>query len=198
MNEYNEVENEESVPTAEPEETPEPSQETDPVEEELERIETTKRTKLEKLEYTKQRIEKQLAEERRKEGIVDEDDRPLTVREFRALQAQEAQYTAKQLVENLDVPENVKRLAKHHLDNTVKPSGDPQTDLTNALALVEAVRNRQLGEEAARAAKVRTAPSSPSAPPKTPGSVPEFTKEERAVMRGFKLTEEEAAQALRG
>lgn len=189
------VEIEEAVPTAAPEETPEPSQESDPVQEELDRIETGKRTKKEKLLYTKERIEKQLAD--LGETKVEDEDRPLTLKDLLAFQAVQAQDTAKTLADEIE-DEAERKLTLHHLENTIKPSGDPQTDLRNARLIVRAVKNSQLAEEATRTTRARTQPSAPAAPPKQAGTTPEFSREEAAVMRGFGLTAEEAAEALKG
>jgi hypothetical protein len=192
MDEETQVENP-VVPTATPEETPAPSQEKDPVKEELERIENGQRSKKEKLLYTKKRVEEQLAA--LGDDEVDE-NRPLTVKDLRTFQAVEAQETAKTLAAEI-MDDNERKLVLHHLENTIKPSGDAQTDLRNARLIVNSVKNGQLAEEAARAAKARTAPSAPGAPPKGPDAKPELSKEDEAVMKGFGLTQEEALAALK-
>jgi hypothetical protein len=194
MEENTQVETEEVVPTATPEETPVPSQEPDPVQEELDRIDTAKRTKKEKLLFTKQRIEKQLAEFGDEPESID-DDRPLTLKDLRAIQASEAQQTAMTLAEEIE-DANEQRLVKHYLETTIRPSGDAQTDLRNARLMANAIKNRQLAEESGRAARARTAPSAPAAPPRQVGAEPEFSKEEAQIMKGFGLTKEEAAKAL--
>lgn len=192
MNPENEAENVEAVPAAAPEETPkEPSQEADPIQEELEKVEKGKRTQREKLEYTKQRVEQQLAE------LENEDEnRPLTVKEFRALQAETANKTARQLVDSIDESDAYKALVKHHLESTIRPSGDAQTDLLNARRLVDGVKNRQLAEEATRAAGARTSPSSPSAPPKDKGKEPELTAEQQRFAKVTGLTPDQVKEAL--
>lgn len=198
MDENTQVEPEVAVPTAAPEvtETSAPSQESQEnlVQAELDKVETAKRTKKEKLEFTKQRIERQLAELGESPDVIDE-DRPLTLRTLQAYEAEKAKETAVTLAEQID-NEAERRLVLHHLENTIKPSGDAETDLRNARLIVNAVKNGQLAEESARVSKARIAPSAPSAPPRQEGAKPEFSAEEAAIMRGFKLTEEEAAQAL--
>lgn len=173
----------------------EPSQEKDPVQEELDRVEAQpKKSKLEKLEYTKKRIDQQLAEEKAKSGIVeDDDDRPLTVREFKSLQREEAQSTAISLAGEIE-NEAERKLTQYHLENTIKPSGDAQTDLKNARLLVNAVKNGQVAEEAVRATKARTTGSGAGAPPKEK-QTNELTKEERDYMVAFKLTEAQVVAA---
>lgn len=182
---------EEVVPTAT---EPEPSQEKDPVQKELERVEAKpKRTKLEQLEFTKKRVEDQLAEERRKAGIVEDDDRPLTVREFKALQQDTATETAIKLSDSIE-NEAERKLVQYHLENTIKPSGDAQTDLRNARLLVNAVKNGQIVEETLRTVKPKTTGSGTGAPPKEKQTT-ELTKEERIYATAFKLTDEQVIAA---
>lgn len=186
------------VPTTTTEETtvtPVPSQE-DPLQKELDRIETGKRTQKEKLLYTKQRIDKQLAE--MGEGTeVEDENRPLTLKDLRAYTAVAAQETAMSLADEIE-DANEQKLVKHYLETTIKPSGDAQTDLRNARLMANAVKNRQIAEEAGRAAHARTSPSAPSAPPRQAGTEPEFTLEQTRLMKGFGITKEEAVKALQG
>lgn len=188
-----------AAPEPAPEAAPEPSQE-DPIQEELDRIESKGRSKEDKLLFTYKRVKKQLSEA----GIdpdaaaPSDEDRPLTIRDFAAIRAIEAQETAISLADTEIADENERKLVKHHLENTIKPSGDAQTDLRNAQALVNAVKNRQLAEESGRAARARTAPSAPSAPPRQAGAEVELTPEQAKVMKGFGLTKEEAVEALKG
>lgn len=179
---------------AEETEIQEPSQQEDPIKEELERVQKRpKRTKLEQLEYTQKRVAEQLAEERKKAGIEDDDNRPLTVAEFRAMQAQTAQDTALKLADAIE-SEPERELVKYHLENTIKPSGDPQTDLKNARLIVNAVKNRQVAEETIRAQKPRMAGSGAGAPPKEQRE-DELTQEETLYMQAFKLSKEEVLAA---
>lgn len=182
------------APTATPEAIPEPSQERDNIQVELDKVEARKKTRLEKLEYTKTRVEQQIAEEKEKAGIKEEDeDRPLTVREFNNLQQEKAKETALTMANDIE-SEAERKLVIHHLENTIKPSGDPQTDLRNARLIVNAVKNGQIVEETLRRVSPRAAGSGPSAPPKETQST-ELTKDEKEIMQGFKLTEAEVLAA---
>jgi hypothetical protein len=194
MDENTQVDIEEAAPTAAPEETPAPSQEETAVQDELDRIENGKRTKKEKLLYTKERIEKQLAELGGTDDLEDE-NRPLTLKDLRALEAVRAQETAKNLADEIG-DEAERKLVLHHLEHTIKPSGDAQTDLRNARLIVNSVKNGMIAEDAARAATVRRSSSAPAAPPKTADGKLELSKEDAAVMRGFKMTEEQVRAAL--
>ena len=184
------------------EETPDttaPSQEIDPVEEELERIETAenaKRTKLERLQYNKERIERELAEEAAKNGVEIDENRPLTVREFKAMQAHEAQETAKSLAESEIVDDKERKLVLHHLDNTIRPSGDAATDLRNARMLANAVKTRQVAEEVVRSSQARTYASAAGAPPKQNSGTPELSSEEQRLASWAGLSEDEVKASL--
>lgn len=173
----------------------EPSQEKDPVQAELDRVEAQpKKSKLEKLEYTEKRIKQQISEEKAKAGIVEDDeDRPLTVREYRSIQQEEAQSTAISLAGQIE-NEAERKLTQYHLENTIKPSGDAQTDLRNARLLVNAVKNSQITEEALRTTKVRTTGSGAGAPPKEKQTT-ELTKEERDYAKAFQLSDAQVIAA---
>lgn len=177
----------------------EPSQD-DPVEQELKRVqEKPKRSRLETLEYNRNRLQKEIEDEKAKAGIVEEEDdnRPLTVAEFKAMNAREAQATALSLAESIE-NESDRKLTLYHLENTIRPSGDAHTDLLNAQLIVNSVRNGMLAEESARSAKARSLPGAPSAPPRQRGAEPEFSSDESKIIKGFGLTAEEAKKALEG
>lgn len=182
-------------PTETPEAIPEPSQEKDNIQAELDKVEARKKTRLEKLEYTKTRVEQQIADEKAKAGIKEDmdEDRPVTIRDLRAIQQETARETALTMAENIE-NEAERKLVIYHLENTIKASGDPQTDLRNARLIVNAVKNGQIVEETLRATKARTAGSAASAPPKEKQTT-ELTKDEKEIMQGFKLTEAEVLAA---
>lgn len=174
--------------------TSEPSQEKDPVQAELDKVEAGKKTRLQKLEYTKTRVEQQIAEEKSKAGIREDDqDRPMTVREFNNLQQEKAKETALSMANEIE-NEAERKLVIHHLESTIKPSGDPQTDLRNARLIVNAVKNGQIVEETLRRTVPRSTGSAVGAPPKEKQAT-ELTKDEKDLMRAFKLTEAEVLAA---
>lgn len=181
----------EVVPTAT---ESEPSQEKDPIKEELERLDKKpKRSKLEQLEYTQRRVNDQIADERRKNGIEEDDNRPLTVAEFKALQAQQAQETAVKLSDSIE-DDSERKLVQYHLENTIKPSGDAATDLRNARLIVNSVKNNMIVEETLRGMKPKAAGSAASAPPKEKQAT-DLTADEKAIMLAFKLSEAEVLAA---
>jgi len=171
-----------------------PSSEKSPVEAELEKVETRKRSKLEKLEFTKKRIEDQIAQERKEQGIESNDlDKPLTLADLQAFENEKAITSALSLADDIE-NEHERKLTRFHLENTIKPSGDPQTDFRNARLLVESVKNKQLLEEVGRASKPKGHSSAPSAPMKQKAN-DELTKEETDLMKGFGLTKEQVIAA---
>lgn len=192
-------ENEQAEITAAPaaaieEESSAPSQEKDPVQAELERVEKKpKRTRIETLEYNIERLKKEREAELKKAGITEDDDRPLTIREFKSLQQEQAQETAFKMADSIE-NESERKLVQYHLENTIKPSGNAETDLKNARLIVNAVKNGQIVEEQLRAVKPKAAGSAASAPPKEK-QMTELTKEEKDLMVAFKLTEAQVLAA---
>lgn len=183
----------EETETSEEQKGSEPSQEKDPVAAELEKVEQKpKRTRLETLKYNKEKWDREYAEELKKEGLED-DNRPMTVAEFKAMQQETAQTSAIKMADRVE-NENERKLLIHHLENTIKPSGDAETDFKNALMLVNATKNRMVSEEVLRGVKPKAAGSGASAPPKEEQKV-ELTKEERDYMMAFKLTPEQVIAA---
>lgn len=167
--------------------------EADPLKTELEKVESGKRSKAEKLIYTKKRVEEQL-KELGIEDQVDEDDTPVTVGMLKKIQEQTATKTALQLAD--EIPNEVEReLTKHYLENTVKSSGDPKADLATAQTLVNAVKNKQILDQAAIKPEARTHPSGSGAPVKIEQQ-PEFTAEELSYMKPpFNLSKEQVLAA---
>lgn len=183
------------IPAA-PAAAPEPSQEESHVDKELAAVGGKKRSKLETLEYTKKRVDAQIAEERKAMGLEpEEDDRPVTFKDLKELKVQEATDTAIGLTEAIEDPK-LAELTRFHIENTIRPSGDPHTDFVNAKLIVEAVKNGQKAQELARIVAPRSAGSAPSAPPKEPSAKPELSKEQREFARQMHMTEEEAFAAI--
>lgn len=178
--------------------TTDPSEES-AVAEELERIETAeneKRTKIERLRYNKERIEREIAEEAAKNGEQVDEDKPLTIRDFKAMQAHEAQETAKSLAETDIVDEKERKLVLHHLENTIRPSGDAATDLRNARLIVNAIKTRQIAEEVTRSAQPRTHTSSAGAPAKQKSASPELSAEEKQFAAFVGLSDDQVKASL--
>jgi len=80
-----------------------------------------------------------------------DDDKPVTRGELKKMQAEQAQKTSMQLADSIE-NEDERELAKEYLRTTIRPSGDPEQDLSAAMALVNSVKNRQVAEEITRRA----------------------------------------------
>lgn len=167
----------------------------DPVEQELKKVREkgSGKTELEKALFTKQQIEKRIVELSKESGIeepIGEDDNaPVTVGMLRQREKEAAAKTSLQLADTIE-DENERELVKHHLANTIRPSGNPQEDLKNARSMVNAVKNRQLIEEAQRKTAAKTHSSGNGAPPKLSEGTFEPTAEEISFMRApFNMTQ---------
>lgn len=170
----------------------EPSQ--DPLDKELEKIHKKGegRTKKEKLIYTKNRVEQQIAELEEEEGdepeLEDEDDeKPVTVGMLKQLEKTRATKNAMDLAEEIE-DSRERELVKHHLRSTIRSSGNPQEDLRNARVLVNSVKNTKIIEEVQRKGEPKRHGSAPSAGArKDPDALQNLTEEEKAIMqmKGF-------------
>ncbi len=121
----------------------------DPLKTELENLNKKGgRSKKEKLLFSKQRIEEQLAELGDKDDIEDEDDKPVTMKMLKEMQAQKVivPETALQLADSIE-NETERELTKYHLENTIRPTGDPKQDLALAAVHVNAVKNKQIVDQ---------------------------------------------------
>lgn len=187
----------ETTPETVSTETPAPSQ--DPIEQELEKVSKKGegRTELEKLQFTKRKLLEREAELLKEQGIAPTepgDDEPVTVGMLKAKEREQAFKTALTLAEEDIQDERERELVKHHLSNTIKPSGNPREDLRVARAIVNSVKNGQIAEELARKG-TPSAPSSSGAPGKHE-AVFEPTPSELAMMRPpFNLTKEDVVKA---
>lgn len=109
-----------------------------------------------------------------------EDDRPLTVKDFRELQKNDAHKTAIQLASEL--PENERDEVKHLLENNIRPSGNAEADLRLARAAVNATHNAQIAEHISqRFSPKQTAAGGSSNAPSEAEFAP--TPEEEVFMR---------------
>lgn len=157
----------------------------DVLKKELEKINEKKGvTKKDRLLFAKKKIENQLSDMETEEGIetpLDEDrDKPVTVGMLEQREREKATKTALQLAEALE-DETERELVKHHLEITIKPSGNPNTDYKAALAIVNSLKNAQIIEEATRVSAAKGKPTAPGAPAKHEPAF-EPTSDEMAFM----------------
>jgi len=188
--------------------TDEPSQ-LDPVKVELEKIQKKGkgRTELEKAIFTKNQIEKRIAElkgETEQDDVPESDDDsvPVTVGMLKKIQKQQNARTALAIAEEQIEDEKELELVKYHLQNTIKPSGSATDDLRVARSIVNSVKNKLILDEISK----KTAPKRTSSGSSSPGKHEDMfepTQEEIRMMqfKGFDgkplLTKEDVIKARR-
>lgn len=131
------------------------------------------RSKKEQLLYTKERVEKQLAELGDGDENIDsalsedegDDSKPLTIGDYKKLQKKDAQKTALQKADAIE-DEDDRTLVKHYLQTRIVPSGDPDEDLKFAIAAVNSVKNAQVAQIASQKRVTKRQSSGGGAPAK--------------------------------
>ncbi len=147
-------------------------------------------TKRERLEYQRSKIDQEL--DSLDEG--EDDNRPLTVGEFKKLQQQQAKATALDLADSIN-DEDERAEVKTILESRLVPSGNADADLKEARAIANARKNAQLAEEALRKQNPKRDSSGSGAPRKGSEEVFEPTPAELNMMQGFGLTKEDVLKA---
>jgi hypothetical protein len=180
------------VPPADTEKKPEekkPEAPQDPLKKELDDIKNKKegRTQKEKLIYSKNRIEAQLRELEGEEETPENDDdddenRTVTFKDLKEMEARKAVKTSLQLAEEIS-DETERELTKHHLENSIKSTGNPQEDLRLARAIVNAAKNAKIAEELVRKGKPKDHSSASSANANRGDQEEELTPEELQFMK---------------
>lgn len=158
------------------------SQNEDPLKKEVEKLESGKFTKKDRLLHAKKKIDEQLLELDSEGQPSDEDkNKPVTVGMLEDIEKQKAQKTALKLAEDID-DENERTLVIYNLENVIRPSGDPKKDLATARAIVNNLKNTQIVEEFDRKRSGKDKPNIPGNPPKNNNDVFEPTPQERVFM----------------
>lgn len=145
----------------------------DPVQVELEKIQKKGkgRSELEKAIFTKNQIEKRIAElkgETNQDEVPesDEDDAPVTVGMLKKIQKQQNARTALAIAEEQITDDKELELVKYHLQNTIKPSGSATEDLRIARSIVNSVKNKIIIDEMSRKSPAKRTSSGGSSPGK--------------------------------
>lgn len=179
---------------------PEPSQ-PNPLQAELDRVEQHKsgRTKREKLEFTLNRVKQQLSELDGEAGVdaaVEVDKtKTVTFADLDRIEHDRENRRAVDMAESIQ-DEVERKLTIHYLENTIRPSGNADTDLANARAIVNAKRNALIAEEASRGTRPSSFVSAPGAPMRPAQEIFEPTPLEQQLMRApFNLTKEDVIAA---
>lgn len=190
-----------SVDTVSPDETKAPSQ--DPLDKELaekgltpEQKEKAKHAISKTISKLQKKLETITGEEYSDEVVDDEDSKPLTVGDFKRMKAEEATKTALQLADAESDPK-AKELLKYHLQNTIRPTGNPQEDFKLAKAIVNSVKNGQIAELAGKKGTAKTHSSGSGAPTKGEDNFVPTEQETRYMKPPFNLTKEKILEARR-
>lgn len=175
----------------------------DPLKEEAERLRKQDgRTELEKALYTMEKIGERIKELGGDPAAVfveppqdSNDDAPVTVGMLKKLEQERAAKSAHTLAEEQIKDDTELELVKHHLTNSIKPSGNALVDLQKARAIVNETKNRMIAEEATRKKDPQRNSKSSGAPGShQPAFVP--TEEEQKFMGPpWKLTQKQIEDA---
>lgn len=135
-------------------------------------LEEVKEKKRKQLLHTKKRVEEQLSALGGDAGddnidmnplFEEEDDKPLTLGDLKRMDAAKATQTALELANAISDPVE-RELVKHHIQNTIRPSGNSQIDLDNARAIVNQKKNAEILSESERRGKPKAHSSAGGAP----------------------------------
>lgn len=121
------------------------------------------------------------------------DDKPLTVKDLRDIQKQDARNTAQQLASEItDEDEREKVLSEL---KWIVPSGDPEADLRRARGAVNTERNSKIAIEAGRRGDVRRTASGSSQNASSEDLFEPTAEEERMMRPPYRLTKEKIIEA---
>lgn len=129
------------------------------------------------------------------ESFDDADDNsPVTVGMLRQRDAEKAKLSALQMADA--ITDDVEREAvKGHLNDTIRPSGNPTTDLANARALANQDKNRLLLEEQERKKSAVGSPSGSGGPAKPEETIVLSAEERMFTQAPFNMTPAEIVAA---
>lgn len=183
--------------------------EQDPLKTELERVQRTGKTEAEKAAFSL----KKNAERAKELGIdvedvlgidkpsaridvdLDEDDKPVTVGMLRKIQQDNASKNALQMADDIS-NESERELTKYHLQNSIRPTGNPAEDLRLARALTNSAKNTQILEEAGRKAEPKTHSTASSGNAKNTEVQSELTPAEKQFLgKPFNMTVQDILKA---
>lgn len=182
--------------------------EQDPLKNELNRVQSIKkpeiRTEKEKAEYTLKKNAERVKELGGDPTLVlgvaseelEDDEKPMTVGQFKKFQQDNASRSALQLADSIE-SETERELVKFHIQNTIRPTGNPNEDLRLARTLTNAAKNAKIMEESNRKVAPKTYSSGGSADAKyDPVGSQELTKaEQRFLLKPYKMTKEQIIKA---
>ncbi len=156
------------------------------------------KSELEKAIFTRQQIDKRIAELKgdEPEDAPDDvdDDTPVTVKMLKKIDKDKSVKTALTLAEDIE-EEGERELVKHHISNTIKPSGNAAQDLKNARAIVNSVKNEMVIEEINRKQDVKKSSSAAGAPAKSVAKFEPTAEELKFMGKPWNLSKEKILAA---
>lgn len=151
--------------------------------------EAPKFTKRERLIHAKSKIESELAELE----TSDDDNRPLTVGEYKKMQQGQQRESAIEVAASID-NEDERNEVIELLSTRLVPTGNAQEDVRLARDIVNAERNRRILEETGRKGAPQQHANVPGAPGK-PEEIFTPTQQEQYMMQSFGLSKEQIMKA---
>ena len=107
------------------------------------------------------------------------------------------------IIDRYNLSESARKLVKHHLENTVKPSGDVEDDVRNAVALANRKRIFSSLEEVGRSNESRESVSNYSGGSmrtnsKKPDPMPALSDQDKKFAKAYNLSPDKIKKAVKG
>ena len=155
-------------------------------------------TKRERLNFEKRKIEEQLSDLDKEDGVkrpIDADDNtPLTVGMLKQREKELAQKTALELAEAIEDADE-RELSKKYLLERIIPSGNPHEDLRFARSAVNSLKNAQIAEEEERKRNPQKFPNNPGGPGKRQDTFTPTAEEITFMQPPYNLTQADILKA---
>lgn len=123
----------------------------------------------------------------------DDDNKPLTRKDLREMQKQDARKSAEQMAQTLT--DETERAAVLEELRFVVPSGDAQADFRRAQSIANAAKNAKIAEEAQRKTGAARTAAGGSSPSNTSTEEFEPTEDEAKLMKNFGISKEKVIEA---
>lgn len=129
------------------------------------------------------------------DGSSEGKDKVVTVEMLEQREKDKAAKTAIALADEQIENETERELVKHHLESSIRPSGNPATDLANARAIVNSIKNKQIADEAVRRGDPNRHGSATGAPGNHEAQFTPTEEERRFMSAPFNMTKEDILKA---
>lgn len=199
------TESEDSIPSEDGDLKEDSPSKDDEYQKELEELEgTKKRSKKDVKKQRREHYKKRQAYKRQEEEYDDEDDsndedlREFVLEQNERLREEITRSRISELVSRYTRNENEAKLAKYHLENSLKPSGDLDADVKNAVALANRSRIQNELEEVKRSYASKDSTSNYSGGgqrPKVKQKI-KLSEKDKRIIEDFKITPEQVKESL--